>query len=283
MSIIVAANLLMGGSNGLWEAIFQASSAVGNFGGAIGLLPNAYDWQAQAVVLPLALLGGLGIPVVLDIVASGFSWRRLHAYSRLVLLTTSVVYVIGTALIAWTYWMPGYDLPRTLVVSSTESLDARSLGMPLVALRELPRASVWIVLALMVVGGSPAGASGGITGVSLVLVGRDSVRLLRGQRISNLMGYLLVWIGAYLLAIFTFVLLMLHHAPQLPGDEALFLVVSAIGTVGRSAEPLTNTGAGLHILSLAMLFGRVTPLLILWRMSHAIDLNQTDLRTDFAR
>jgi hypothetical protein len=32
-----------------------------------------------------------------------------------------------------------------------------------------------------------------------------------------------------------------------------------------------------------MLFGRVTPLLILWRMSHTIDLNQTDIRTDFAR
>jgi trk system potassium uptake protein TrkH len=283
LSIIIAANLLMRPGVGLWEAIYQAASAISNFGNPIGALPSAYAWQTQIVILPLALLGSFGIPVLLDLVGSGLSWRRLHGYSRLVLLGVAATYVAGVILIAWTYWMPGYDAARTLVVSSTESMNARSLGMPLIRLRELPRASVWVVMALMFVGGCPGGAAGGVTPVCLALLVRDTFRLTRGQRISPITGHLIAWTGIYLLSVFVLVLLLSHNVPQLPGEEALFLTLSAVGTVGRSAEPLTGVGVGLHVLSVGMLIGRFFPMLLLWRIAQASNADRSDLRTDFAR
>jgi Trk-type K+ transport system membrane component len=282
MSIIVAANLLMTSSNDLWEAIYQSASAIGNFGGAIGVLPAAEHWTAQVVMLPLALLGSLSIPVILDLLAAGFAWRRLHGYSRLVLLCTAATYVLGLLLMAWTYWMPGIEPSRTLIVASTESLNTRSLGMPLVALRELPRASVWVSMALMVVGGNPGGATGGVTTVGLVLLLHETLRLLRGRPVSRVAGYLVAWIGVYFLAIFILVLVLLHNEPQLPGDEALYLTLSALGTVGRSSEPLTGVGVGLHVLSIGMLIGRFFPMLMLWRIQQAAAANPSLVRTDFA-
>jgi Trk-type K+ transport system membrane component len=122
-----------------------------------------------------------------------------------------------------------------------------------------------------------------VTAVCLALLVRDTFRLTRGQRISPLTGHLITWTGVYLLSLFVLVLLLSYNVPQLPGEEALFLTLSALGTVGRSAEPLTGVGVGLHVLSVGMLIGRFFPMLLLWRIAHSTDSNWSDLRTDFAR
>jgi hypothetical protein len=61
------AAVLLGPDRGLGDALFQAASAFGNSGLYTGALPGLNDWRTYFVLLPLATLGGLGMPVLMEL------------------------------------------------------------------------------------------------------------------------------------------------------------------------------------------------------------------------
>jgi trk system potassium uptake protein TrkH len=264
LALVVGANLIMRQGVEGWAAVFQTASAFGNSGLIIGTAPGLLDWRTHLVLLPLGLLGGLGIPVVLDMVASFALRRPLHPHTGVALAMTAGVYFVGTLLAATTEWMSENDMRTALVIGSTEVLNNRSLGLPLGTFGELARPTQWVVMLLMLIGACPAGTGGGIKATTFYVLARDSARLIRGEVVGRLFGLACLWAGIYLLATLLLTVFMVGNEPQAPEEQMLFLVTSAIGNVGTSPEPIAVTRPSLYILTMAMLFGRFAPLGMIW-------------------
>src|SRR5688500_12657984 len=66
---------------GLIASATQAASAFGNSGLYLGRLPNVAEWRTHLALMPLAFLGGLSIPVLLEITDLVFQRRRSEEHT----------------------------------------------------------------------------------------------------------------------------------------------------------------------------------------------------------
>jgi trk system potassium uptake protein TrkH len=250
---------LSSADTGLFEPIFTATAAFGNCG-----LP--LNWTAPTpatlhlVLLPLAVLGGLGLPVLMDLTAVIVLRRPASRHSRAVVAWSAGVYLASVAI--FILLMPGTFRDR-LTLASFASIDARTLGLPL-PFADLSRIVQWLLMGLMIIGAAPAGTGGGVKITVLPHLFAGVRSALRGRAVDRIFGITLVWIGLYLLlALLTF-LTLLALQPQLPADRLLFITISALSNIGLSHDAISMTGAPLVVLSAAMLVGRMVPWLVLW-------------------
>jgi trk system potassium uptake protein TrkH len=264
LAIILGAGGLIHPGTGVWPAIFQSASAFGNDGHFIGELPGWMDWRMHLILLPLGLVGGLGILVVMDIAAALVQRRRLHPYAVAVLAMTAAIYLIGFVLVAAIQLLDGSEIKQSIVAASSVVMNCRTLGFPLESFGMLARPAQWIVLLLMAIGGSGAGTAGGIKITTVFGIGRGAVRAIRGKSLDRVFGVICVWFAIYWAMVLATTISLVAAQPQAAGDRMLFLAVSAVSNVGISHEPITFTGVTLYILTAAMLLGRVVPLGMLW-------------------
>ncbi|QOV91905.1 TrkH family potassium uptake protein [Humisphaera borealis] len=277
------------------DAFLTSASAVGNSGVCWNRLPRADAWQTQAILLPLAVIGGLGVPVLIDLYdrLTGRS-AELRYHTRLVLTLVACVYVAGFALLLMfderfvgmigSAFRNGGLTPtewrsvRSIVVeASVLSLNSRSLGMPFepATVAALPKAASWVLILLMAVGGGPAGTAGGLKLTTLFLLGRGARRGSQGERLPVECGFALFWAMGFALLVAVGYAGMLWAAPQLPPDRLLLVTVSAITNTGLSHDALSIVLVPLILLSLLMVLGRILPILILWRMASRLDQAET--------
>lgn len=263
----------------LFNSIFQTASAFGNSGLYLGILPSIKAWQTHVVLLPLAVLGGLGLPVLMELFGKG----KLSDYSCRVIRLTAGFY-LGSVLVLWALQLDGSKLlisgqspadlcryiGQTIVSSSVEAINTRSAGFSWQSIDAWPRTVQWVVLILMMIGASPGGTAGGIKTTTLYEIFCNGDRLLLGQVLSRTFGIALLWVGIFLLMVATGMMLLLIGAPEVPGDRLLFLAVSAVSNTGLSHDPITLSWSGLWPLSLLMFAGKIVPLIILWWMADNI-------------
>lgn len=264
LAVLGGSAALIGHGVGLWPAIFQATSAFGNCGLVLGQLPSVMDWRTHLVLLPLALVGGAGMPVVLDLFSSAAHLRRPNPHTTAALASLGGVYIAGLGLLLLIEWLAGGEIRQAILTGSAEAINARSLGMAFSPLSAVSRSAQWIILVLMMIGAAPAGTGGGLKSTTLLVLGRDTWRLLAGRSVERIFGLACAWVAIYATIVLAATVLLAATEPQTSGDLLLFLAVSATGNVGLSHEPLTIGGAGLYVLSAAMLLGRLVPLGILW-------------------
>src|SRR3954454_12975311 len=79
-----------------FNGMFQATSALGNCGLSLGDAGTATDRSTLLVLMPLAFLGGLGVPVLMELFDI-FTFQRtgLSVHSRVVLGGSAAVFLIG--------------------------------------------------------------------------------------------------------------------------------------------------------------------------------------------
>jgi Trk-type K+ transport system membrane component len=249
--------LVLRGDNGG----FAGASALGNCGIILGQASSRDDLRLHLVVLPLAVVGGLGLPVLMEL----FDWllgrRTPSRHARIVLVMTATVFLVGFLLLIWMHW----PLNRAVVRdSATTSLNARTLGWPVESPATWPRAAVWGVMLLMAIGASPAGTAGGLKTTTLYELIRGSYCSLRARPVSRVFGFAMVWLGAYALLVLTTTMILVATEPQLAADQIFFTSISAVSNVGISYAPISITGDGLYALSISMVLGRLLPLVVLW-------------------
>jgi trk system potassium uptake protein TrkH len=264
IAIFIGAGGLIRPGTGDWPAIFQAASAFGNDGHFIGDLPGWMDWRMHLILLPLGLVGGLGILIVMDIAAAIVQSRRLHPYTLAVLAMTAMVYLAGLIIIAAMQWLDGSAIKESIVVASSVVMNCRTLGFPLATFGMLARPAQWIVLLLMAIGGSGAGTAGGIKLTTVFGIGQGAVRAIRGNAVDRVFGVICIWFAVYWLMVLATTISLAAAEPQELGERLLFLAVSAVSNVGISHEPIRFTGGSLYILTAAMVLGRIVPLGMLW-------------------
>jgi Trk-type K+ transport system membrane component len=261
--VLVAAGavLMLEDARGLLASLFQSGGAFGNSGLYLGILPGATDWRTHIVLMPLALLGGLSVPVLIDLYDAALRRRRMSTHTRTVLALTAGAYLLGVVLLT-PWWVKA--LSTAAAGGSVMSLNARTLGLPFASISMLPRVTQWLVIVFMLIGAAPAGTAGGLKVTSLFHLWRGARRALRREPGLRITGIAMVWSAAYLLLVLLTMLGMLATLRELPADRLLFLSVSAAGNVGLSHDPVSMAGPGLIVLSASMLLGRLLPLAVLW-------------------
>ncbi len=244
-------------------SVFHSIAAFNNsgfdiLGGLRNLIPYQSDILLNLTTCGLIIFGGLGFLVLSDIVKKR-SFKKLCLHSKVVIVTTLSLLIIGTLLLKATEdisWMGAFF----------HSVSARTAGFSTYPIGEFTNAGLFILIILMFIGASPGSTGGGIK-TSTFFVLMQEVRCLftkkhigafrrsiAGEAVSkafiiSLLSILLVCIGTFLLCILE---------PEYSFIQLLFEEVSAFGTVGLSTGITPDLSvASKLILIFTMFAGRV--------------------------
>jgi Trk-type K+ transport system membrane component len=151
--------LLRPGDRDFFSSLFQAASALGNCGLVLGGVSTTTDRSTLLVLMPLATLGGLGLPVLMDVYDRLTGARPCSLmHSRVVLGGSAVVFLVGLLGCIWLDWPASHTQENwrtTLSSSLVASINTRSAGLPVDAVYVFPRAMQWFLMALMLIGAAP--------------------------------------------------------------------------------------------------------------------------------
>lgn len=273
LATLAGAAALAGSGDSVFEAVFQSACAFGNSGLWLGRYPSTTAPATFLVLLPLVVLGGLGLPVLMELADRIFGGAPLSRHSRIVLKLAGLFYLIGFIVLVlaqvpaaagggWPAWQ------RTFASCSVAAINTRSAGLPFQSPAAFTAAGQWLLMALMLIGAAPAGTASGLKTTTLWQIGHGTRDVLRGRAPHRALGIAAVWLGIYFLVLGTGTLLLVSVQPQIPADRLLFLACSALGNVGLSHDPVSITGPALLVLAWLMLVGRIAPLAILWWMAQ---------------
>jgi trk system potassium uptake protein TrkH len=276
---------------GIWWGVFHAVSAFNNAGfdltgGFQSLIPFRDDWVVLLTHGFLLVLGGLGFAIVGDALARR-RWLKMALETKLVLSTTLALLVGGTVLIGFTEWSNPLTLgampaEQRLLNAFFESATLRTAGFTALDTGALIESTLFVVMALMFIGGASGSTAGGIKvntfSVLLIAIAStvrgDPSATAFGRRIQH--GVVYRALAVALLSIgFVFVIgLGLTLTTEATFVQTLFEAVSAFGTVGASTgiTPELTDPARL-ITTFAMFVGRLGPLtlvLALAARAHAV-------------
>lgn len=263
---------------GMWWGVFHAVSAFNNAGfdltgGFQSLIPFRDDWVVLLTHAVLLVLGGLGFAIVGDAVLKR-RWSRMSLETKLVLVTTGTLLAGGAVLIGFTEWsnpatLGAMPAEQRFLNALFESATLRTAGFTALDTGAFVEASLFVVMALMFIGGASGSTAGGIkvnTFAVLLIAIVSSVKgepsaTAFGRRIKHQIVYRALSVALLSIA-FVFVIgLGLTLTTEATFVQTLFEAVSAFGTVGASTgiTPELTDPARL-ITAFAMFAGRLGPL-----------------------
>lgn len=267
---------IYGLGRGIWYSIFHAISAFCNAGFDLfgdSLVPYVGDLLINLTISGLIILGGLGFSVYLDI-NDKRCFRKLNLHSKLVIIISISLLLIGSISI----FLIEYGNPETLkylslkdkvLASFFQSTISRTAGFYSVPLAKLEESTVFIMIILMFIGGSPGSTGGGIKTTTFgvlflatrsVVKGSEDVVVFR-KRISTEIIHRALAIASISMAIILIVSLILTLTEEANFIDILYESTSAFATVGVSRDLSPNlSGLGKLIIALTMYTGRVGPL-----------------------
>ncbi|XXX81513.1 potassium transporter TrkG [Sorangium sp. So ce134] len=272
---------LSGAGDHLWAAVFHSVSAFCNAGFSLfggGLVPLVGSPAVSGVVAALVILGSLGFPVHDELLSRirlrlrGERPPRLSLHSRVVLIMTAVLLVVGAAgylALEWRRSMGGLSWPVKVLASFFQSAMTRSAGLNTVDYSLMGPATWMLACILMFIGGGPGSTAGGVKVTTFAALLATLRAELRGEEAPCLLGRTLpaatvrralgvAVLSVALVSVLLLVLLVLEpHDPMGLALEA----VSAFATAGLSANITPSLGApGKLLITVAMFIGRIGPL-----------------------
>ena len=258
----------------LYYAVFHSVSAFCNAGFstyADGLDSFAATLLVPGVVMLLIVLGGIGFPVVAELVSHFCSPRRekISYYPMLVIFITICLIVAGTVLILisdWNVAFKGMPVWQRLWNALFASVTTRTAGFDTVPPARFSGLGQAIMIILMVIGASPASTGGGIKtttfGVLAISVwnelrGRGETTFFHRKLSPSEERHALSLVSVYVLTMLIGSIL-LTAIENMPFNLIIYEATSAIGTVGLSTGITPKiTPAGKIILMALMFWGRV--------------------------
>lgn len=271
----------------LFSAVFHSISAFCNAGFSLrtdNLVGLRDSPGCLIVIMALIILGGLGYTVLNELWELGGGRTRIggmkrpHPFSlngRLVLRATVILVVGGTVTILL-FGLTSEEVTwgEKALNAAFQSVTARTAGFNSVDIGKLPQSSLFILILLMFIGGSPGSCAGGVKTTSVAIWVARLKAALRGEQHVHLLDRRIPWeqVGKVDLLIALaivwnmagFLLLMTTEARLPDGPLALmFEQISAFGTVGLSTgvTPNLSTPGKLWIIA-TMFVGRLGPITI---------------------
>lgn len=270
----------------IYHGTFQAISAFNNAGFSsfsTNLIAYQTDLTVNIIVAFLIIVGGLGFFVLIDVSQIFRGERtRLHTHTKLVLVVTGFLIVGGTIsllLLEWTNpgTLRGLSTIDKVLVGAFHAVSARTAGFNTIDLSLLGNASLYLIVILMFIGGSPGGTAGGIKTTTFGIIAVFVWTTLRHRgdveffwrRVPTTVVHralALAILAMFLLTVFTHLLSMVESHPFL---SLMFEVASALGTTGYSVGnggvlslSASLTSVGKFVIIFCMFIGRFGPLLV---------------------
>ncbi len=258
--------------SGVWTsfyyAVFHAVSAFCNAGFSLhrdSMIPFQNDPFFLGVIDLLLFFGGIGFLVTYNLVTIKF-WRRnlktrgrISLHSKIALYTSFLLIIAGMAVflvLEWSNTLEGLPLSGKLSCSLFQSVSPRTAGFNAVDMGQIKEVSRFTTTLLMLVGGCPGSAAGGVKATTLAVLVMTVVAMCKGRRET------VIFIALVIVAYGT---LLCTEYPQKNDDAAklFFETVSAAATSGLSINhtPSLST-AGRLVIILCMYLGRLGPLAI---------------------
>lgn len=266
-----------GWGRGLYVSLYHAVMSFCNAGFDVfgdSLMGFRSDSYILIVTMILVIAGGLGFLVWRDLLLF-HERKRLSLNSKLTLLTTISLFVLGFVLLLITErdlkLLPtGTSWFNRTVNTLFLSVTPRTAGLITMPTNKLQAGSLFIIMVLMFIGGTPGSTAGGIKTTTFGVLMFQSIAQLRGKQdvefnhrrfsqanISR--ALLLVFLASIVISVATLILTQTEKIPQGFGLEyVVFEVLSAFGTVGLSLGLTPHlTVVGKIVIMLLMFIGRV--------------------------
>jgi trk system potassium uptake protein TrkH len=269
----------------IYVGVFHSISAFNNAGFSLfsnSLADYQTDFSMNVIVTTLVIFGSIGFLVFEDIINNIKRTKfRFQTHTKLVLITTGVLILTGTIGIAALEWAnPTTFQPLTIgerVMTSYFQTISRTSGFTTMDLSAMRDSTLYFLLLLMAIGGSPGSMAGGIKTTTVAIVALTIWTVLRRhgdvvafhRRIPQDLVIRALCLTVLALGMITAVTLALAYTEEHAFLALMFEVTSALGIVGMSlgdggsrslSALLTDFGKFMIILS--MLLGRFGPLMI---------------------
>ncbi|MBQ7925528.1 MAG: Trk family potassium uptake protein [Lachnospiraceae bacterium] len=279
-----------GWKKGVYFSVFHSISAFCNagfdlMGGTTGqfssLTGYVGDWYVNIVIMLLIFIGGLGFFVWYDLGSKRFHLRKLNLQSKMVLSISIGLVVIGTiGFMLLEYHSSTYEgmsVGEKLLASLFQSVTARTAGFNTTDYTGMSEAGIFLMIQLMLVGGSTGSTAGGIkTTTFWVLCISIFTTFFRkknieafGRRLEEGITRTASCIFMTYLLMTTTVAILISAMEGLPLLTCLFESVSAMATVGLTLGITPSLGmVSKLLLAFLMLCGRVGSITMLLAFSN---------------
>lgn len=282
----------------IFFTLFHSISAFCNAGFSTltdNIMESGYatNYPFQLTLIGLFVLGGLGFPIVVNIlkylrylISRYFLWFYTHKKkykpwvlslgSKLSLITVSFLIVFGTVFIYSSEFhniLASHDGVGKWVTALFTATSPRTAGFNTIDYSQLHLPSILVIILLMWIGASPASTGGGIKTSTFAIATLNFLQLARGKnkveiwrreiaditirRAFATMALSIVVIGSG-------IYLITYFNPDLQLISIIFECFSAFSTVGLSlgiTADLNNIGK--VVLIAIMFIGRITTLTLL--------------------
>lgn len=282
-----------GAGKGIWYSIFHSVSAfcnagfdlMGERGEFSSLTSFAYDPLVNIPVMLLIIIGGIGFVTWDDIRKNKWRFSRYRMQSKVVLTTTAILIFVPTL---YYFFFEFGDLPfgKRLLVSLFQSVTPRTAGFNTVNLTAISEAGLTLMMALMLIGGSPGSTAGGMKTTTVAVLFANAFSVFRRKEQPQFFrrrapeGIVRSAATIFILYLVLFLLggLIISKVENLPILSCLFETASAIGTVGLTLGITPELGAlSRCILILLMFFGRVGGLTLIFATLPGVRHNGAQL------
>lgn len=285
------------GAEGIWLAVFHSVSAFCNAGFDImgtksGEFSSITRYSAQPVinitVMLLVIIGGIGFLVWEDVCKHKWRIREYRTQSKVVLIVTASLIVLPAI---YFFFFEFGDLPvgKRIFASLFQSITTRTAGFNTVNLTAISDTGLYLMIILMLIGGSPGSTAGGMKTTTIAVLFSSAFSVFRKKDNAELMkrrvddetvktasAIFIMYITLFLLGG-----MVISAIEKLPITVCLYETASAVGTVGLTLgiTPTLKVASRL-ILILSMFFGRVGGMTLIYAAFGANKKQAAKLPTD---
>jgi len=229
----------------LFFALFHAVSSFNGAGldiSGASLIPFRDSTWINTIVITLIFLGSLGYLVLLELLGLVKKRRRLSLHTRLVLIVTISITLLGSCfyyLTEHSHALAGLPWSQQLVGSLFQTVT-RTCGFVTVPVSDWSEPFQFFTIITMFIGASPGSVGGGIKTTTFAVIVLAAWALARGKREVVVMereidvesvnkAFTVTVLALVTVCVATLTLMIIENLPFL---DVLFEVVSALATVG---------------------------------------------------
>lgn len=280
-----------GVARGIWYSAFHSVSAFCNAG--IDILGDGSFTQyvtnplINITTMLLIILSGIGFMVWFDIIGNfkrirrhevpwAWAFTRLGLHSKIAIVTTLILIMMGTAVILVTE----YHNPDTLghlkagqkvLAAMFQSVTTRTAGFATIPQGALLDETKFISCILMFIGGSPGGTAGGVKTTTVAMLVLVCLTVVRGGNDTECFGRKITFANfrtGFAVVMVAFAALMtgitvisIIEPRDVPLADIMYEASSAIGTVGLTADLTPSLSRVSQVIIMILMYmGRLGPI-----------------------